>query len=128
MNKYSLARYDGVDGGMSVIWQVEHKSIAHFIKEMGLEPVPRNRLPVREEIAKTIQPFPGGWRFAHLHFDGDIYLLNEEQWSRFAKARIAEFTQQLENTSTISFQHFMEVGEALAAASPTLPLPPPKRA
>lgn len=128
MNTYSLAKYEGIDGGMSVIWEVGHVSIAHFIKEMRLEPVPRNRLPMREEVAKLAQSFPGGWRLAHLHFDGDIYLLNQEQWTQFAKARVEEFSRQLENTSTISFQNFMEVGEALAAASPTLPLPPPKGA
>lgn len=120
MNRYGLAKYDGNEGGMSVIWEMGHRTIAGFIKEKGLEPVPRKRLPIIEGSSPRVPPFPGGWRSAHLHFDGDIYLLDHKQWREFSKARLEEFSHQLENTRTISFENFVEVGEALAAASPAL--------
>ena len=116
---YVLARYEGPDGGRSPIWEVRREVVMRFIREMGLEPIPMERLgPTATAEVKWDRNIYGGWRVPHLHFGQDIYLMDPEQWHKFSSARLREFGELLTSASTVSFQHFMEVGEAVVAATP----------
>jgi len=61
-------------------------------------------------------PFPGGLRFAHVHFKGDVYRVGEEGWKVFTARVIGDFTQKLQKaaeTNTVSFDQMMEISDTL---------------
>jgi len=60
-----------------------------------------------------LRPWPGGIKIAHLHFKGDIYLLNESQWKNFSVGVVREFQNKLAKVNTVSFEQVMEISEAV---------------
>lgn len=125
MNSYVLASYEGPDGGMNPIWEINHTVHEELIRQMGLKRVPRERfLASDDEVRIRRGPgIPGGWPVPHLHFDGDVYLMDQKQWEVYSQGRLRDFSHQLEQASSISFRDFMEVSNAVHAA---LPVPTPE--
>lgn len=79
--------------------------------------------PVIREAEKSAKatvikkiPFPGGLRFAHVHFKGDVYRVGEKGWKVFTERVIGDFTQKLQKaaeTNTVSFDQMMEISDTL---------------
>jgi len=79
--------------------------------------------PVTREVEKGAKavvikkiPFPGGLRFAHVHFKGDVYRVSEEGWKVFTSRVISDFTQKLQKaseTNTVSFDQMMELSDTM---------------
>lgn len=55
----------------------------------------------------------GGMKIPHLHFKGDIYLLNEDQWKTFTSQVIEKFQTKLGKVGTVSFEKLMHLSEAV---------------
>ncbi|GAB4420886.1 MAG: hypothetical protein OHK0032_16670 [Thermodesulfovibrionales bacterium] len=105
-------------------WLKNIKMIEQVIREQKLEPVPAESLmtetplaPMGAEQEKAIRiwprPIPGGIRIPHLHFRGDVYLLNESQWKEFSGKVVKEFQTKLARVNTVSFEQVMEISEAV---------------
>lgn len=109
-------------------WLKNIKMIEQVIREQKLAPVSAESLPemplsptsgvAMEEKGKAAlrikpRPFPGGIRIPHLHFKGDIYLLNEKQWAEFSGKVVKDFQAKLSKANTVSFEQVIEISEAM---------------
>ncbi|GAB4535660.1 MAG: hypothetical protein Fur0020_03140 [Thermodesulfovibrionia bacterium] len=105
-------------------WLKNIKMIEEVIRKQKLEPVPAESLmaegplaPMAGEQEKAIRiwprPIPGGIRIPHLHFRGDVYILNESQWKEFAGKVVKDFQAKLSKVNTVSFEQVMEISEAV---------------
>jgi len=116
-------------GGRGPIWLTNLKLVKEIIGNYKLKPIEPEHffggttfLPaeVREFGAKKLAavrfppfPCPGGIRFAHLHFKGDVYKLNDKQWSEFSTQVIKNFQDKLSKVKAISFEKVMEISEGI---------------
>ena len=55
----------------------------------------------------------GGKRFAHLHYRGDIYMLNHEQWTSFTTRIQNDFVNRLKTAKAISVEQIQDLSDAL---------------
>lgn len=110
------------------IWLKNLKLIEEKINKFNLHPVNSELLPAepqavtmgvrdKEEARLMIKrpPIPGGIKIPHLHFKGDIYLLDEKQWKEFSSQVVTDFQAKLNrvNVNAVSFEQVMEISEAV---------------
>lgn len=62
-------------------------------------------------IDEIIPIFPGGLNCPHLHYKGDIYLLNDQQWKTFSNNIIEGFKDKLSRIGTVSFDQLVKASE-----------------
>jgi hypothetical protein len=96
----------------SPIWLRDMGRIGEIIKEMNLKPMAEGTLR-SVEVERTsadpkylpkLPPLPGGIKIPHLHFDGKVFLMNEEQWEKFAGGVVIDgLKAKLKKTRTVSF-------------------------
>lgn len=86
-----------------------------IVAERDLNAAAKAKLPVSEENAMTLLPryFPGGIRSPHVHYNGDIYLLNKENWNAFSSKIIEGFRTKLANAKGINYDQLMKLGDAM---------------
>ena len=115
------------NGGRLDFWVQEAERIKEFVQRLKITPVDRSHLvtddpvPVGPRVAEKLpttvvlppRPFPGGLKAAHLHFNGDIYLLTDDQWKKFSAGALATLKEKLNKASTVSFEPLMELSEAI---------------
>ncbi|GEM_PF-346369 len=67
-----------------------------------------------EPVELPLKPFPGGLRSPHIHFRGEVYLLNDKEWQRFCKPIVSEIMHKLEKAESIGFgfESLLELSEA----------------
>ncbi len=58
-------------------------------------------------------PFPGGIRFPHLHYKGDVYQVSPEGWKEFTGSVMDGMIQKLKSAKSVSFDQVMEVSSAI---------------
>ncbi|MGE5405572.1 MAG: hypothetical protein ACM3PP_11610 [Candidatus Saccharibacteria bacterium] len=107
---------------------VEYDRIKEMIKELELIPATQAQLGIDMQLAmKEAAAFSdnpqamsyerhwkwGGMKIPHLHFDGDIYLLNEAQWHKFSHKVIDGFKDKLTHAKAINFEQMLELSEAI---------------
>lgn len=110
------------------IWLKNMDMIGNTIEEYKLKPIPAESLMAEAPFASRdiaggeqtsskapLRPWqwPGGIKIAHLHYKGDIYLLNEGQWKRFSTSIVNEFQKKLAGVKTIGFEQVMELSEGI---------------
>ena len=116
-------------GGPWDIWVRRVDMIGNFIREQKIKPVAVADLPTHpflaaEQPAATARaivrprPFPGGLRSPHLHFKGDIYLVNQEQWRGFSGTVIKQYQEKLGKAGTIGFDQLMDVATGMETLGP----------
>jgi len=106
-----------IGGIPAPVWLRERDRIGKLIKEWGLKPLPEKtfqaaelRMAAGPKTLPKLPPMPGGIKIAHLHFDGDVFMLNDEQWQKFAGGVIVEgMKAKLNKTRSISFEQAMEL-------------------
>jgi hypothetical protein len=108
--------YDGRYGGRRAIWSAFRVSIANLIEKFKIQPMDPMDLPqVGAPVAMSrIRPWPcGGIKYAHVHFRGDVYPLDAEQWRVFTDEVVRECMHRLENAQTVSlpFDMVADIGE-----------------
>jgi hypothetical protein len=99
--------------------------IADLIQDFKLEPIKEQILsPMKRtsEVQKSANMQPmiyfdpdiyGGKRFAHLHYRGDIYMLNREQWQSFTARIKDDFITRLHSANTISVEQIQDLCDAI---------------
>jgi hypothetical protein len=103
------------------------KEIQQMITELKIKPVSQTELPGTRVMINP-QPLPpkaylsnaadwwfkwGGMKIPHFHFDGDVYLLNEEQWQTFSSGVLKDFSKKLTNAKNISFSQLADIADAV---------------
>jgi len=126
----SFSDYDVLilkNGGRLDFWVSQVDVIERFIKAAGNEltqirvaaqsPV---KLEAKAEAPATVgkvilwDPTRGGMRMPHLHYAGEIYILNESQWATFSKSAMKALADKLGKVQKVSFENVMQVSETLA--------------
>lgn len=108
-------------GGPRDFWLVNAEQVGKFIHTNKLKPIPQESLEMRapgaEKAAeeKSIQWWwkAGGIRTPHLHFEGNIYLLNAKQWNTFSSGIIQEFGRKLSEANTVNYGNLMHLADAM---------------
>jgi len=53
----------------------------------------------------------GGIKVAHLHFNGEVYILNDAQWKNFSKDLMHGMKTRIDNAGTIPFESSLEMAQ-----------------
>ncbi len=115
----------GGAGPYNPFWMANHSLVRQMIKEKGYKPAAEGMLAAHmaalsmetgersEAVSKMKRPIPGGIRVPHLHFDTDIFLLDESQWKDFSAKMMKEFQAKLSRVNAVSFEQAMAISEAV---------------
>ena len=57
----------------------------------------------------------GGMRGPHLHYAGEIYILNDKQWQDFSAQVLGKLKEKLNGAQKVTFNQLMEVSDAVEA-------------
>ncbi len=133
-----------INGGRWDIWAAELHSVEKFIRSNDLQPLdsltaaaytyrednaairapaiqpPVNLMEKRGmsmSIWEEYQGINGGMRVPHLHFRGEIYMLNNEQWKEFSRGMLEQLSSKLGKANAVSFDQLMDVSESVNALS-----------
>lgn len=121
-----------IRGIPSDIWTNFSESIGQLISKEKLKPVDARTLTTPNQVhfamsglpaqapemarakssAQEIFDIRGGMKALHVHYKGDIYLLNEKQWKSFTSVVVKDFKAKLEAAGAISFDQAMDIAEA----------------
>lgn len=115
------------NGGWLDYWIKNAAIIGEFVRVNKLNPVGVNALPrvVGElpsdvgTLAKAVSSairikdpgLCGGLRVAHLHYDGNVFMLNEKQWTEFSGKIIAESKAKLAQAKSVNFDQAMSLAQ-----------------
>lgn len=100
--------------------------IKDVIQDFKLEPIQQEMIAptfrasnfdkstLTKEMMAYIDPgIIGGKRFAHLHYRGDIYMLNHEQWRTFTGRIKDDMIERLKMADAISVEQFQDLSDAI---------------
>jgi hypothetical protein len=113
-------------GELSPLFSEYAGNIEQFIKDQRLPQVdpqifsPGINLAAMKRMEKSKEMLPyfdpgkfGGKRFAHLHFKGEVYMLNQRQWQDFTSQVKEIMIKKLEQAKNISLEQLMEISDAI---------------
>ncbi len=106
-------------------WLTHAATIGQFIKEHKLTPVSAEALGVglrvkqatsakSSQLVDSIIDLRGGRKIAHLHYNGDLYVLTAAQWQAFTAPVLENLRTRLSQVNSIGFHSFLEVNEGFA--------------
>jgi hypothetical protein len=112
-------------------WVLKERMVGEFIRLNNLKPVTHEALrvdahPIASKLANQgeqsitvdyILNIRGGRRTPHLHYMGELYILDAKQWQSFTGPLLKEFSNHLATANTIGFENFIEIGESISAIS-----------
>ncbi len=117
------------NGGWLDFWVANEERIGQFIRQENLKPARPSATPAliggaplpaaktQKAVAASLRILDpgirGGNRLAHLHFDGKIYMLNQEQWTKFSGSIMADAKAKLAKVSAVNFNQAMNVAQAV---------------
>ena len=125
MLDYRLKPWE-IFGGKRPFFMKYAELIGDVIKDFELEPVHQEMIAptlrasdfeksaLTKEMMAYIDPnIYGGKRFAHLHYRGDIYMLNHEQWQTFTGRVKDDLIKKLQMANAISVEQFQDLSDAI---------------
>jgi hypothetical protein len=69
---------------------------------------------MRTTVAPVIwDPTRGGMRMPHLHYAGEVFMLNEGQWAEFSKSAVSALAEKMAKAKTVTFESVMQISEAM---------------
>jgi hypothetical protein len=109
-------------------WVRNLEIIGKTIKELKLKPVPKEMLPRGQffegiefiAMEKEIKPefldpgIRGGNRGPHLHYKGELYLLDAKQWKTFTSKIVADMSARLKSARNLAFDNLIEIEEGIS--------------
>lgn len=107
------------------LWLSKEAMIGKFIKDNKLKAVDQaslgaavatTRSAAAPEKAISIDSLidpRGGRKTPHLHYKGELYLLDKAQWEKFTRPILKELSAQLASVETIPFENMVEVSQAI---------------
>jgi hypothetical protein len=107
-----LIRWKWLWGIPNPLWIIHEDYIGKLVERLNLKPlidVARYReLEIEDYVGQH-----GGMRGPHLHYRGNLYRLNKEQWSQFTGKIIQEFSNKLAQAKEVSFEQFVELADTM---------------
>ena len=113
-----------LSGLVADVWLEHARVVEKYITEKQLSPdteVLQFRA-AKPEVAEKMsgeqayadwQLKQGGIRVPHLHYKGELYLLNKKQWNEFSGEILKEFSKKLAETKTVNFGQLMDISETM---------------
>jgi hypothetical protein len=111
------------NGGRWDFWVSQVNVIEQFMKSAGKEltqinVVEHNAVKQESKAAagKAIlwDPTRGGMRMPHIHYAGEIYILNEKQWDEFSKLALHALADKMGRMQKVPFENVMQIAEAIS--------------
>lgn len=123
INDYRLKPWE-IYGGRRPFFVKYADIVADVIKDFKLAPIQEiSHAPVARSMeAKSAAKEPamyfdpdifGGKRFAHLHYRGDVYMLNREQWQSFTNRIKDDLIVRLKTANAISVEQMLDLNDAI---------------
>ena len=96
---------------------VHEKYVSTFIEKYKIKPVYTEKIVAKSVVIDIddIIGQRGGNRGPHLHYRGNVYLLNSNQWKRFSEPILKDFSKKLSEAATVNFEHLMELADTMNA-------------
>ncbi len=125
MVQKSLGILEWPNGGRRDFWIVNAVNVERFINANKIKPISQEALHMRAASPEASEKMMGeelrvmwwwkygGIRVPHLHFDGDIYLLNKTQWNAFSKEITKDFSKRLAEANSVNFGQLMELADTM---------------
>lgn len=118
----SLEMFKWRAGGRRDFWLTNVEHVGNFIKKNKIQPIAHESMEMRAAVPEIavdkslIQWWwkAGGIRAAHLHFNGNIYLLNANQWNAFSSTIVKEFSKKLSEAGTINYSNLMNLADSIS--------------
>ena len=117
-NLREIRRWRWLVGIPADFWLSHAEMVGKFIDEHDLQPANMHMKQVTAQAKRAIDindlinPW-GGRKLAHLHYRGELYVLNEKQWQEFTTNITREFSSKLAKAGTISFDQFIKLSDAM---------------
>jgi hypothetical protein len=115
-------------GGKRALFVRYAHIVADLIKDFKLQPIKEELLTPTIRMAGEAKAVPsaevlqhidpgiyGGKRFAHLHFRGEVFMLNREQWQAFTGRVKNDLIERLHAADAISVEQFQDLSDAVDA-------------
>jgi hypothetical protein len=113
-------------GGKRALFVRYADVIADLIQDFKLQPIREDMLAPTKRMAGDAKAAPsaemlqyidpgiyGGKRFAHLHFRGEVFMLNREQWQTFTGRVKDDLIKRLHAADAISVEQFQDLSDAI---------------
>jgi hypothetical protein len=113
-------------GGRMEIWISQAVQVGRFV-EAHLKDLTKVRVAVEaragleapagaQAAARVLiwDPTRGGMKMPHLHYAGEIYILNEAQWAEFSKGAVSALAERMNKAQRVRFDDVMQLSEAVA--------------
>jgi hypothetical protein len=110
-------------GGRHTLFIAYGEKIGKFIDKNKLTPASANPVLSPEVRAEDIRGasssfipwwYKGGKKFAHLHYQGEAYLLNAEQWKDFSTQVVEDMSKKMAASRNVSFTGVLELSDAIS--------------
>jgi hypothetical protein len=119
--RLGILEYKWLHGMPADFWVLYAKNVQRFIEANKLRPVSKEVLGLglgkTQAMEKISMHYPwwyfGGMKAAHLHYKGELYVLNKKQWSDFSNQIIKEFSEKLAGAKTVNFEQLIELSETV---------------
>jgi len=116
-------------GRRADLWLSGQEALGKFLRKYRIKALPRasypyDATPMLQEIpsAKVMKqmrvealwprPFPGGIRIPHVHFEGELYILNPKQWKAYSALVMNDVQERISKASKVDFAQLIEISEA----------------
>ncbi len=101
-------------GGPRDIWIKNAKFLGELVQKWKLQAYSFEAGRAKNAKALIFDPdIRGGIRLAHLHFKGNVYLVNERQWKEFTGKVIKDFQAKLAAAPSVNFEQLMDLSDAV---------------
>lgn len=80
--------------------------------QAAAETVKAEAAPKAKSLAREFFDIRGGMKALHVHYKGEIYLLNDAQWKRFTSMVVTDFKAKLDAAGAIGFDQTLDIAEA----------------
>lgn len=111
---------------------IHSKEIAKFLLDNKIQPF--EEINVLESLGQTVavkkaaaKPSPdpwiqqrlpdysiwGGMKIPHLHYNGQVFMLDQKQWAAFSRVMLTKIREKLADTKEVSFDELMELSSVV---------------
>ncbi|MDR2017944.1 MAG: hypothetical protein LBQ00_03570 [Syntrophobacterales bacterium] len=84
-----------------------------LLSKKNLRPISVEAIATLRNIQPDFISPVGGMKTPHFHWKDDIYLLEDKDWQEFVGIALKEFRSKLENVSSVNFEKFIELSNAI---------------
>lgn len=118
------------NGGKWDFWLTHVSLVESYIKKNKMRPINHEHLAMSQPQIKESTfaakaekqvfvlypiPFPGGIKYPHFHFEGNIYEVSPELWKSFTKEVVLSLTDKLRTAGKIPYDGLMEISETIGS-------------